>query len=137
MKSVDLHAGVHVESPIDLAFVAPLRIPGPAGCTLFAGAVVRFLSDLDARLDAAQGQLASGDLEAVFAFAHSVKSSAGMLGATRVPPLCRDVEHAIRAREGTRVGAAFCALREALEAARPRWRELATEDGVDWERPPD
>ena len=51
-----------------------------------------FLQEAPARISSARASLAAGDIEAVRAMAHMLKSSAGQMGALRVQLVCERLE---------------------------------------------
>jgi len=51
-----------------------------------------FLQEAPARIASARAALAAGDIEAVRAMAHMLKSSAGQMGALRVQTICERLE---------------------------------------------
>ena len=71
----------------------PLARLREAGGKEFEDRIIRlFLLHVPVRLATARAAGAAGDLEGVRFHAHSLKASAGQLGATRMADLCREAE---------------------------------------------
>ncbi|HEX8363025.1 MAG TPA: Hpt domain-containing protein [Longimicrobium sp.] len=81
--------------------------------------VEMFLARVPGQLAAARDAAARGDAEGVRQVAHSLKSSAGQLGAVSVQRLCTEAEHRAAAGEGATLTPLVSALYTELE----RYRE--------------
>lgn len=81
--------------------------------------VEMFLARVPDQLAQARAAAARGDAEGVRQVAHSLKSSAGQLGAVSMQRLCIEAEH--RAASGE--GAALAPLVSALDTELERYRE--------------
>jgi HPt (histidine-containing phosphotransfer) domain-containing protein len=99
-------------SPIDPA--AHERLLEWGGPKLLNQMIRLYLENQDTRLDQIRAGFESGSAEEVERGAHSLKSSAGNVGAVEVRRLCAEMED--RATEGDLEGAR--ALQPALESAR-------------------
>jgi HPt (histidine-containing phosphotransfer) domain-containing protein len=76
-----------------------------------------FLASAPGRVNEIAGALASGDLEAARRGAHSLKPSAGQLGATRLSDVCQRLEDAATGGDVTSAGALLPDLRAELALA--------------------
>lgn len=87
------------------------------------------LPQVEARLEAARDGLAAGDLAAVRLAAHSLRSTAGNVGATRMMAAAQHLEDLAEEARTAEAAAAFAALVDAWAPARgaleARRRELA------------
>ena len=89
--------------------------------------IALFLDNAPERIRAAQAGLASGDLQAVYRASHSLKSTAGNLGARGLQEAAESLEKRAKAQkaEGLEamladVASRYEAVRERLEAERKR-----------------
>ena len=76
-----------------------------------------FLASAPHRLAAIEIGLEGGDLEVVSRGAHSLKPSAGQLGAVRLQELCQQVEDAARNGDGAAAGSLLPDLRSEVSLA--------------------
>lgn len=76
-----------------------------------------FAANAPQRIKGAEEALAAGDLAAAFSFAHSLKSSAGQLGAVRLQQLCDSLESACLAGNLTESRELVRAAREELQVS--------------------
>ncbi len=74
------------------------ELGGPDAPDLFNELVDTFVSDSGGRIDAIEASARSGAMDRIASEAHSLKSSAGNMGATQLMSLCRSLEHAGRNR---------------------------------------
>ncbi len=102
-------------SPIDPAVIEGLERVG--GTKLVRGMTGLFLEGVPARVTELRSASESGDLGAVEYAAHSLKSSAGNLGAMRLYALCQEAESAAAARDSASVAALLAELEQACTAA--------------------
>jgi HPt (histidine-containing phosphotransfer) domain-containing protein len=70
------------------------RLERFGGLKLRAELTTLFLEEAPSRVATARAAVAAGDVEAVRAMAHMLKSSAGQMGAIRVQYLCERLENA-------------------------------------------
>ena len=93
---------------------------------LFGELADLFIGELAPRIEGIRSGLQAADPAAVSQWAHSLKGSAGNLGASRLAALCEQIEH--EARQGSMVEsvallpaleAEACRVRGALEEACP------------------
>jgi two-component system, sensor histidine kinase and response regulator len=75
------------------------RLDRLGGKKLATGMIDIFLEHAPTRIDAAQAALAVDDVEEIRRAAHSLKSSAGNLGATRLQALCETIERIAQKQE--------------------------------------
>jgi HPt (histidine-containing phosphotransfer) domain-containing protein len=93
------------------------------GQDLFGELADLFLGELASRVDGIRSGVLAADPGAVFQWAHSLKGSAGNLGATRLAALCEQIEH--EARQGSTTESV--ALLHALEMQARRVRSALEE----------
>ncbi len=111
--------GTHVVAvePVDPQVLEELRsLDDGDEAGLLGELIDLFLADLPARRAAIRDGLLAGDMQAVRAAAHSLKGSAGNLGARPLAALCQEVEVAIR--QGSLEGVAAFVARIDAEAER-------------------
>lgn len=101
--------------PLDPAMLAKLRALG--GQTLLDRIIEAFLADTPGRVAAAEAGIAEGSAEAVGRAGHSLISSAGQLGATRLSERSRELESLARQGMSPALAAATAAWRLEYDAA--------------------
>jgi CheY-like chemotaxis protein len=107
------------DGALSQAKLAELRsIAADGGPDLFRELAALFLGDLEERLAALRAGVSAGDAGTVARMAHTLKGSAGNLGAERLMGACLELEQA--ARGGTTTGLAAVLARLETEAARAR-----------------
>jgi len=96
----------------------------------FAAEMVKiYFEHVPSRLAAAREAMSSGDLHAVAAAVHALKSTANHVGARRVHEIARQVEVLARAKEGEPVPELLDELEAAHRSASPGLEELQRELG--------
>ncbi len=103
---------------VDDAALAKLRDLG--GAEFLVKLIDVFLENVPERIGAARAGLRADDLKAVELAAHSLKSSAGSLGATRLRDLAARVEDTAEARRSEGLSALLDELESAFAAVRAR-----------------
>ncbi|HLU39776.1 MAG TPA: Hpt domain-containing protein [Planctomycetota bacterium] len=91
---------------------------------LLVDLIEMYLADSPGKIEAITRGTSAGDWEAVERAAHSLKGSAGNLGAVEVQSLCDRVQNACRSKETTDVPEMVRALQEHARAAETALREL-------------
>jgi CheY-like chemotaxis protein len=120
-------AGREAEGPVDLQVIAVLRgIETDEEPRFFAELVDTFLTDLEERLQALSAAATAGDAERVRSVGHTLKGSAGNLGATRLSALAGQMEAAGRAGAMAEIASLLSQLES--EARRVREFFLAERD---------
>jgi HPt (histidine-containing phosphotransfer) domain-containing protein len=107
---------------IDPAAVERLRKLG--GDELIARMIELFFSYAEPKVALARASLEAGELEAAGRAAHSLKSSAGNLGAQELALVSSDVEAAAMKQDGTEVLRLLEDLEAAFARAKARLEEL-------------
>jgi len=121
---------------LDERVVDQLRALDSPGSGFFDGVVGMFLDTTPTRLDALARAAAAGDVPALQAAAHALRSTCGNLGARRMHDLCAQIEEAAGAGATdlpVRVEALreeFTGVRQALEGERRRARPGAAAAGT-------
>jgi HPt (histidine-containing phosphotransfer) domain-containing protein len=88
------------EPPLDSLVLDRLRqLSVDGGPDVLAEVLRIFREDVPARLSRLEAACAAGDLAALERAAHSIKGSAGNIGARHLQSLCRDAEAAARAAD--------------------------------------
>jgi CheY-like chemotaxis protein/HPt (histidine-containing phosphotransfer) domain-containing protein len=86
-----------VSATIDVAAIAAIRaMDSKGGDTLLKNVVAKFLATSPALVTTVREKFAAGDAEAVWRTAHSLKSSAGALGAKLLAQRCAAIEKTAR-----------------------------------------
>jgi CheY-like chemotaxis protein len=102
--------------PIDLAMLRRLRVGLPVGASDVVGEVIGiFRQEAPTRVLALRDAVARGDLAAAGRTAHTLKGSAGHLGAKTLGALCARLEEQVRAGVPFDVGFAVQAIADELE----------------------
>jgi CheY-like chemotaxis protein len=102
--------------PIDLAMLQSLRASqDPGEPDIVAEVVALFLKEAPARLASLREAVVSGDLAAASRAAHTLKGSAGHLGARTLSTLCARFEEKVRAGRPFDVAFAAGAIAEELD----------------------
>ena len=110
---------------IDLAAIARIRaIQGKDKTSLFERVVAQFAETAPSLAATLRGQYRSGDRDAVWRTAHSLKSSAAALGAGQLSRRCAEIEASARRGALSPVGDLLEALDSDLAAAQRGLREL-------------
>jgi HPt (histidine-containing phosphotransfer) domain-containing protein len=110
---------------IDLAAVGRIRaIQGKNNTSLFERVVAQFADTAPSLAAALRAQYVSGDNEAVWRTAHSLKSSAAALGAGRLSRRCAEIESLARDAGASSVGGLLDGLDADVTAAQSGLREL-------------
>ncbi|MEX0892907.1 MAG: Hpt domain-containing protein [Gemmatimonadota bacterium] len=121
-------SGVDGRAVIDRAAIERLTRLG--GAALARQMIDLFMEHAAERLDAVRGGVDGPDVKSAERGAHSLKSTAGNLGAERLMEAARQVEDAASAGDHDRVAALFdtldAALQEALASLRTIHAELGT-----------
>lgn len=112
----DSIAPPETSEPLDRATIDSLRELSDGDGDLLAELFQLFLTDTPPRLDAIEAAIAGGDAPALQRAAHTLKGSAGGLGATRIQAICMELEHT--AKRGTTEGTAALAATLRLEYLR-------------------
>jgi HPt (histidine-containing phosphotransfer) domain-containing protein len=115
------------DAPLDLQVIALLRgLAAQDGPDLLRELADLFIGELAPRIEGIRSNVLAADPGAVSQWAHSLKGSAGNLGATRLAALCEQIEHEARQGSTTESVALLPALetearrvRSALEQACP------------------
>jgi len=100
--------------------VALDRIRQLGGDSLARQIVALFRRNAPAWIEAADAALAAGDLKSVERACHSLRSSAGNLGATRLSELAAEAEELAAIGGGERLAGLVAALGEAYAEVEPR-----------------
>ncbi len=104
---------------VDLGMLRKLRATQSAGePDIVAEVIALFLEDAPARLVAIQDAIARGDLTTAGRTAHTLKGSAGHLGAKTLAVLCARFEEKVRGGAPFNVGFAAGAIAEELDRVR-------------------
>jgi CheY-like chemotaxis protein len=115
----------NVPAVIDLNAVNRIRaIQGKDDGSLFERVVAQFGETAPSLVATLRAQYRSGDGEAVWRTAHSLKSSAAALGAGRLSRRCAEIEALARDGDSSSVGELLDALEADLAAAHSGLREL-------------
>lgn len=109
-----------MDSAIDLKTLERLRTLG--GKDLLEKMVVLFTSHAESAIHAVAAGIASGDLESVRRAAHSLKSSAGSIGASRVRVLADHIE-SLAEQKNTEIHPILVDLENAYRRAKGRLTE--------------
>jgi CheY-like chemotaxis protein/HPt (histidine-containing phosphotransfer) domain-containing protein len=110
---------------IDLAAVSGIRaIQGGDNTSLFERVVAQFADTAPSLAATLRAQYVSGDSEAVWRTAHTLKSSAAALGAGRLSHRCAEIERLARDAGASAVGGLLDGLDADLTAAQSGLREL-------------
>jgi signal transduction histidine kinase/DNA-binding response OmpR family regulator/HPt (histidine-containing phosphotransfer) domain-containing protein len=110
---------------IDLAAVGRIRaIQGKDDNTLFGRVVAQFAETAPSLAATLRAQYISGDSEAIWRTAHSLKSSAAALGAGRLSRRCAEIEALAREAGVSSVSGLLDGLDEDVTAAQTGLREL-------------
>ena len=104
------------------------RLHGWGGPELVLKLISLFLENTPEKLDEIRVGLASGEIQRVERAAHSLKSSAGNLGASRMHYLAAEIEELAAADDEPRLPALAAALEEAHGETCARLRELQSDD---------
>jgi CheY-like chemotaxis protein len=103
-------------SPVDLAMLRTLRASqGPGDPDIVAEVIALFLKEAPARLASLREAAVDGDLAAASRAAHTLKGSAGHLGARTFSTLCARFEEKVRAGRPFDVAFAVDAIAEELD----------------------
>lgn len=87
----DSIAPPETSEPLDRATIDSLRELSDGDGDLLAELFQLFLTDTPPRLDAIEAAIAGGDAPALQRAAHTLKGSAGGLGATRMQAICMEL----------------------------------------------
>lgn len=102
---------------------------------LVRGMTERFEANAPARVSAMRASCAAGDAAGVASAAHSLKSSAGQLGAVGLQMLCGEIEDAADRRDDARVAELVARAEPMLDRALTWLRSLAGEtEGHTWQK---
>jgi PAS domain S-box-containing protein len=113
-----------LDAPLDLRVIALLRgLVAQDGPDLLGELAELFIGELAPRIEGIRSSILAADPAAVSGWAHSLKGSAGNLGATRLAALCERIEH--EARQGSTTESV--ALLPALETEARRVRSALQE----------
>jgi HPt (histidine-containing phosphotransfer) domain-containing protein len=110
---------------IDLSAIGRIRaIQGKDDSTLFERVVAQFAETAPSLAATLRAQYVSGDSEAIWRTAHSLKSSAAALGAGRLSRRCAEIEALARETGVSSVGGLLDGLDADVAAAQSGLREL-------------
>jgi len=119
-------------SPIDLGMLEKLAAADPTGGRELVREVIDlFLNDVPGRLEELRDALGSGDLDAAARLAHTLKGSAGHVGARALASLCARLEAQVRAGAQESAALALAAVDDELDRVRAALTaEAARGDGA-------
>lgn len=100
---------------------------GDRGPALWASLLGTWQGEAGGRREELARVAAAGDAAGLAKIAHTLRSSAGALGARRLATLCADVEEAVRAGDPVDLTAAAAEITTALADADAAFAELARE----------
>jgi CheY-like chemotaxis protein/HPt (histidine-containing phosphotransfer) domain-containing protein len=111
---------------IDPAVLEKLRsLRGPGEPDLAVEVIELFLEDAPERISALRDSLSQGDFPTVTRIAHTLKGSAGHLGAKLLATLCARIEHKARGGAAFNTGFAITSIEEEFERVRAALHEEA------------
>jgi PAS domain S-box-containing protein len=114
-----------IPATIDTAAIAAIRaMDSKGGDALLKSVVVKFLATTPALVTTIREKFASGDAEAVWRTAHSLKSSAGALGAKLLAQHCASIEITAREKGIDAVKDLIATLETEFTAAAEQLQEL-------------